>query len=169
MKLEIINESHNTNFFDCGNIDINNFLKNNALIDTQSFVSKTFVLKKKETNKIIGFYTLISSQLSKSEGSFIISREHKYKVPAVLFGQLGVDKNFSGQGIGTNLLIKAIEDILKVCKIIGFAAIVVDAANENLIKFYEERGFKKLPNKDRKLFLSMSEATLTFKKQVIYE
>ena len=162
MKLEVINENHNVQDFDCGDSSINEFLKNNALIDTNSYVSKTYVLKKKNNNKIIGFYTLFCSHLSNAEGAYVISRDYRpRKVPAILLGQLGIHSEYQGRGLGSSLLTKAIKDILKVSKVVSFAAIVIDAANDKVIRLYERNGFKKLLNKETKLFLSIPEAIIT--------
>jgi len=157
MKIEVISPNDKILDFDCKNESINKYLKEDALKDAMAFLSKTYVLKEDNTNKVIGFFTLISSKVNRNEGTFIISREYKYSIPAILLGQLGIDKNYQGQGIGSDLLAYAIRTSLEITLKIGFTAIIIEADSTSLIPFYQKQGFSCFQQREKKLYISITE------------
>ena len=79
-------------------------------------------------------------------------------IPVILLGQLAVDVNYQGSGLGSDLLIDAGKRALAAADVIGARAIVVQAFNEDAKTFYEQFGF--LPFSDREplmLLLRISE------------
>lgn len=163
MYVEVLNENHNIQDFDCGDQIYNSYLKQQALGDLNSFYSKTYVLVSKETGKVIAFYTLISSQLTQSESSFMLKEESR--LPALLLGKLAVDRNFAGRNIASDLCVKAFRDLLFLCKYIGYVAIIVDAATDSLAeKLYKPQGFLCLNNKPRRLYRLTTELLIAMEK-----
>lgn len=76
--------------FKCGDEVINSFLNNLALLNQERKLSKTYTFCLRDSNKVIAFLTLSSSQLNTGDARiFGID-----KVPIVLLGRLGVDKSF---------------------------------------------------------------------------
>ena len=64
--------------------------------------------------------------------------------PAALIGRLGVNVNFRGKGIGTELIENTIKPIFEDFSI-GCRYLTVDAYNNpSVLKFYESNGFKPL-------------------------
>ena len=62
-------------------------------------------------------------------------------IPVILLGQLAVDVNHQGRGLGSDLLIDAGKRALASADVIGARAIVVQAFNEETRTFYEQFGF----------------------------
>ncbi|MBN1801511.1 MAG: hypothetical protein JW891_08400 [Candidatus Lokiarchaeota archaeon] len=57
------------NHFDCGDDDINYFLKNCAFSNQERKLSRTYVFYLKDTKEIIAFFTLSASQLNTGDAS----------------------------------------------------------------------------------------------------
>ena len=141
------------NSFDCGNADLNDFFKHDAVNYSQELLGKTyfFVL---ESNKrtIVAMFTVSNDSLKaddlpnnrkKKVNSFISRQKQRKSYPAVLIGRLGVASEFTGSGIGSQLMdfIKAwfIDPLNKT----GCRFIVVDAYNtKSAIDYYKRNDFE---------------------------
>lgn len=111
--------------------------------------SKTHLLLKE--NHVIGYFTLsmkpiltegISKEVIKKVDGFSKNRKCIY---FYLIGQLGLDDDYIGKGIGEFLLFNAITLIEDANFLVGGRYILVDAfACKPVIEFYEKNGFTKL-------------------------
>ena len=63
-------------------------------------------------------------------------------VPVILLGQLAVDMNFQGRGLGSDLLVDAAKRALAAAGLIGARAIIVQAYDDQAKSFYERFGFR---------------------------
>ena len=63
-------------------------------------------------------------------------------VPVILLGQLAVDMNFQGRGLGSDLLVDAAKRALAAAGLIGARAIIVQAYDDQAKSFYERFGFQ---------------------------
>ena len=82
-------------------------------------------------------------------------------IPVILLGQLTVDTDYQGRGLGSDLLIDAARRAMSAADVIGARAIIVQALNEEAKSFYERFGFR--PFSDREplmLALRVSELRL---------
>lgn len=150
----IINTSvEQRNRFDCGNKEINKFLKKYSEANHLKKIGRTFVLVANE--EIVGYYTV--SMGSTVEFLHVYNEDilPKYPIPIGLIGKLAVSKNNQNQGWGKWLLIDAIRKISKASDDIGAYAIVVDAKDESAKNFYLQYGFLIFPNKPLSLYLPM--------------
>ena len=69
-------------------------------------------------------------------------------VPVILLGQLAVDRDYQGRGLGSDLLINAAKRALAAADVIGARAIVVQALNERAKLFYERFGFRQFSDRE---------------------
>ena len=64
MLIEPISRLHNRKLFDCGDDEVNRFLREQALQDHEKDMSRTMVLiDEAEQTRIIGFHTLAMRQV----------------------------------------------------------------------------------------------------------
>jgi hypothetical protein len=132
-------------------LDVENFLKNSAILFEKLNKSRTYLIFKKGTTDILAYFTLTISilkivdehiskkTLKKLDG---ISKEKK-EFPVYLIGQLGKNDKFWNVIDGKSILKKAISLVCKANSIVGGRVVLVETLNnEKLIKFYEENGFK---------------------------
>jgi len=131
----------NLTSFESTNADLNDFLKNDALVDQEWMVSKTYLCCLKKS--ITGYITLVTDTL---EVKVVDEKDgikgypyHKY--PCVRIARLAVDKTFERRGIGRFLMLAAIGMAIDVSSKIGCRYITVDS-KPGSVGFYEKHGFK---------------------------
>jgi GNAT superfamily N-acetyltransferase len=111
---------------------------------------------------IAGYYTLSATGVKFSELPADVTRKiPKYpSVPATLLARLAVDKTHQGQGYGRFLLADAL--LRAVPSEIASFAIIVDAKDEEVRRFYERESFLPLPDQPLRLFRPMADIVKLF-------
>lgn len=131
----------NVSEFDCGDKDLNDFLKNEANDHARTLLAKTTVAITSE-GQIAGYFALSSDavRLTDDEKRGFDVRKRYAEYPAVKIGRMAIDKRFQGKGIG-RVLIETVAGIARNdLPNIGSRFLTVDAypaANA----FYEKNGF----------------------------
>ena len=106
---------HDRISFDCGEEELNVFIKTHAIRHMKAGVSKTFVLQAAaplSNNKypVCSFFTVAPGSIKKT--SLPANQAKKlphYPVPVFLLAQLAVHKSCQGQNLGKITIIKALE------------------------------------------------------------
>ena len=80
-------------------------------------------------------------------------------VPVILLGQLAVDVNYRGLGLGADLLIDAARRSMEAAELIGARAVVVQAIDEVAKAFYGRFGFRPFSEREP-LMLTMQISNL---------
>jgi GNAT superfamily N-acetyltransferase len=142
--------------FDCGDEEINNYLKNLVETADEAGFSRTFLMisESGEAN-VYGFYTLSASIIPVKELPDEYRQILPFPIPALLIGQFAIDKVWQGQGISRKLLADAYRRICLLFEqeIIGFQAIRVDPRNDVAKRFWLKQGFVPFKKNTRSLFL----------------
>lgn len=140
--------------FSCGNIELDRFLRKNALINDLNGYGKTFLLE--NNAEIIGFFTLSSFSIKFDEYPNVEGEKlPKYPIPCIKIARLAVNKKYQKQGYGKQLLKQAFLKILSVSDTVGIRLIVVDA-KESAINFYTKYGFEQLENGKSSYYLLLN-------------
>jgi len=149
-EMLILSEKHGISDFDCGNADLNEFFNRDALAYRNQMLSQTCFFRRKISGEVVCAFSFSASGIKTADlpGSRRkkvkehIPREKSLKsYPAILIGRLGVAKEFSGQGAGSQL-IEAIKNycLLHFPYFVRF--LLVDAYNEPaVIGFYKKNDF----------------------------
>jgi GNAT superfamily N-acetyltransferase len=137
---ERLNAGHDLSDFDSGKTALNDWLRNYALNNQSKGFSRVMVIK--ENAKVIGFYGLAPTAVPPS----LLSRKVRTgrppdPVPCILFGQLAIDKNHAGKGIGSALLRHALERCVAAAETIGGRAVIVRAIDDEAAAFWKSCGF----------------------------
>ncbi len=90
-----------------------------------------------------------------------IARGAPESIPAVLLPKLALDSSVQGRGLGSELLVRALEIIIAAARQVGGKLVVVDAIDEGALKFYEQRDFEPIPTQPHRLLLKLSSAAKT--------
>ncbi len=157
--IEPIQTTHVRSEFDCGHPFLNQYLEQFARQNDHKALAKAFVLvPARERNPVLGYYTLTSSHITFDTlpGQFRKGLP-KYPIPVARIGELAVDRQHRGQGLGTDLLLDALCRITRVSEQIAIRAIVVDPIDQKATSFYLHHGFQTLPQR-RALILSIQDA-----------
>lgn len=156
-RLELL-AKHNRSTFDCGVGELNDYFRTQVSQDVKRRYTTCFVAVDKQDDRIAGYYTLAMSSVELTDlPETIVKKLPRYpQVPVARLGRLAVDVNYKGQQLGGSLLADAIYRTAQ--SEIAAYAIVVDAKDDNAVRFYEHFGFLKLGRNPRTLFLPLSAA-----------
>lgn len=159
LKFYELNKTFNRNNFDCGILELNTFIKQEARQQQSKNLNKTFVLVDEENNisDILAYYSISMCEMQlKSVPDSIKNKLPKYPIPAARIGRLAVDKVVQNKGIGKLALVDALIRIKQVSLNIGVYAVIVDAKNEAAKAFYKYFGFIEFKDNTMSLFLPIS-------------
>lgn len=143
VKAERLAKYHNLSKFDCNDEDINDFVKNEALVYQDKKLATTTIFIYKD--EIIGFFSAAADSLrlkSSEKAEHKVSEKPIKEFPAIKIARLGRDKKLKGEKVGTDILKWAIGYILKCSGMVAIRFVTVDAYPKR-VKWYEEVGFKK--------------------------
>ena len=168
--IELNKTIHDRSSFDCGENDLNLFIKKQASKHMQVGISKTMILpdislQENDKYKICAFYTIAPSSIKKeSLPTKLAKKLPHYPVPVFLLAQMAIHIDYQGTGLGKITLIKALEYLWQVNSQMTAYAIVVDCLNEKVEQFYTKYGFETLCdyNGKTRMYLSMKAVNSLF-------
>jgi len=139
---EAIEKRHDRAGFDCGDGDLNGFLQLHARKSHEKGGAKTFLaIDDTDNTKILGFYSLSPASIAYERTPEIVKRGlARYEVPVFRLGRLAVDKSVQGEGLGGQLLLAAGRRGLYVAAEAGGVALLIDANNQGVAKWYASYG-----------------------------
>lgn len=144
--------------FSSGEPALDDWLRSKAHLNEAKGGARTYVAC--VGKQVVGFYSLAASSIEKRRVSSRVGRGMPEPIPVILLGQLGVDTNFQRRGLGSRLLVDAMQRTLSAADLIGARAIIVQAIDERAGEFYRRFGFR--PFSDHEplmLLLRISELT----------
>lgn len=155
---------HDRKSFDCGNEDLNRYLREQARQDAEKRVAAPFVLTRPGSPAILGFYTLSASIIPVQElPPDLMKQLPRYgQLPVTLLGRLAVDRTVGGQGVGEFLLADALRRSLEGAQQIAAMAVIVDAKDEHVESFYRHFDFLPFQQTPLRLFLPMAQIAKLF-------
>jgi predicted N-acetyltransferase YhbS len=144
LSVEKLNKHHPVIDFDCGDLDLNQFLIDYALKNQQANAAQTYVAL--ENSRVIGYYSLaVGSAFYDDAPSRIKQGLAKHPVPLMILARLAVSLDWQrGRGIGAGLLKDAMLRTVQASEIAGIRAMVAHAKDENATGFY--RHFEFIPS-----------------------
>lgn len=148
--IELLGKRHKRENFDCGEQNLNDFLKKYARQNSEKGFGRTFVAVLPDETDILGFYTISSGSIS---FEIVPEKLPRYPIPTVHLGRLATDVNSRGQGLGELLLIDALQRTVLVAAELGIYAVELCALTENAKNFYLKYGFVALKDDERHLYL----------------
>lgn len=153
--IQPLNKNHIKSDFDCGKPLLTNYIRTQAGQDVKRDLSACFVLVSKESNVVMGYYTLTSNSIDRASFPFeMISKlPPSYSdLPTILLGRLAIDSKHQGNKFGEFLLIDALNKCVEISESMGVLAVVVDPIDDGAIAFYKSYGFIFLPG-TQKMFI----------------
>lgn len=156
---EKINPSHQVDRFDCGNIQLNHWLKHRAFKNEIQGASRTYVVTVE--NVVVAYYYLANGAIVQTLSTGKVKRNMPDPIPVMIIGRLAVDLNWQGKRIGRALLRDAILRTLQASEIAGIRAILVEAISEEAKQFYEKCGFTVSPIAPMTLMITINDAILS--------
>lgn len=150
-------KAHDCAAFDCGSLELNDYLRRRATQDRRRNLTQIYVLVDSEApTLVLGYYTLSAAQVEVNQLSEAERRKlPRYPIPCFRMGRFAVQESTQGRGLGKQLLGCAVDRCLQARKEVAAYAIVVDAKDDNAQSFYEHFGFTRFSDKPLSLYLPL--------------
>lgn len=153
-RLERLQRNHPRRKFDCGQEQVNDWLKKYALQHQNKRLSTTKALLD-PPQAIAGFFTLATGQIDFGDLPSPLARQlPRRALPVAVLAWLGVNRAHQGRKIGDLLLAQALRDCHEAGQTFAFVAVVLDCVNDQAKSFYRRWDFAELPGHPYRLFLS---------------
>lgn len=172
---ETLTEEHDLSDFDCGDEDLNNFLKDDALAQQQEKLNVTKLVMC--DGKIIGYTSLLTDTLKlknikdeklrlKIKGKLGVTSKNR-EISAVKIGRFAIDRRYSGKGIGSHILDNILGNLKKISENdVGFRFIIVEGYAKAFNFYVVKNGFISLEKDEKKVenidFISQRDPTKRF-------
>jgi GNAT superfamily N-acetyltransferase len=147
---------HDVVAFSCGIPDLDVWLQRHARTAT-GHGTRTSVLVDEKAS-IIGYFALAPHYLERRDAPPKLARGATRQIPAVLLTKLALDASVQGQGLGGELLVRALEVIVDAARKAGGRVVLVDAIDDDAVTFYLHHDFELLPGPSRRLVMKLSTA-----------
>lgn len=155
IKIKLLKENNDFRNFDCGNNDLNEFLKEDSLFQKNMMLNTTYLAFYRE--QLIGFLTVSADSinlrdLGENYKNFFQNKDIPYKrFPAIKLGRFAVDSSFQKNGVGNFLMKNFLDYIIYSSEKIGFRFVSVDAYIP-AYKFYKNHYFEPISRNFDKTF-----------------
>jgi predicted GNAT family N-acyltransferase len=162
--IELLASHHDKAAFSCGTEQLDRYLHVSATQDKKRNIAIPYVIYDKDRQKIIGYYTLSMSGINLEELPQDLAKKlPKYPIVGVnLIGRLAVSNDYRGYGWGKLLIMDALHRSLDISKATASFAVVVEAIDDDAVKFYQRFDFQVFPDRAFKLFRTMTNIERTF-------
>lgn len=148
-----LNDRHDRKGFDCGDADLNGWLRQTAKQHKVKGVSSTFVAVADETSiDVLGFYAISLAELVNADLPAQYRKRLPNKVPVFRLARLATAMQHQRKGIGEHLLFDAIDRVTRIAKEVGGIGLAVNA-KPSAVNFYQRYGFEQMADHPQNLFL----------------
>jgi GNAT superfamily N-acetyltransferase len=140
-----LSETDDRSCFDRGRESMNHWFWRHAWANRAAGISRTNVIRDGATSDIVGYVTLSAGQIKRAYLPKSQQRNKPDPVPATLFGQLAVQKDYQGRGLASSLLLFALRTALRASREIGSFGVITQPIDGSVRGFYGRWGFQDLP------------------------
>lgn len=154
---QALDSTHRFDSFDCGNRELNTWLKKHARQAHASGSAKTFVVT--EAGQVVGYFSLTVGQVeAMTVPDGIRKGMARFPIPVVILARLAVSLHVQGRGVGRGLLQDAIRRTLVLAEQAGIRALLTHPVDDNASRFYLRFGFIPSPIREQQLLLLLKDA-----------
>lgn len=155
-RVAALDDSHNLSSFHCGNPGLDTWLRDYAS-QAVGQGTRTYVVVD-DRNVVVGYFAITPHVIDSADAPKRIARGAPRRIPAVLLAKLALSQNLQGQGLGAELLVRALGTIIEAARVAGGKVVVVDAIDQAAAAFYRHHDFEPLPNREDRLVMKLSTA-----------
>jgi len=157
LRIEPVTRSHNRQGFDCGDQNLNNYLRNTARQHSEKGISRTFVLVDDgNPSDNLGFFSLASCEILVEKLPIKFAKKYPTRAPAVKLARLAVSMKMQRKGFGEYMMLNAMDRVLRIADNLGIIGFFVDAKDAEAAVYYKQFGFIPLPDNPFELFLPLT-------------
>lgn len=149
-------DDHDLAEFDCGNAALDEWLRRHARTVTGQG-TRTYVLVDGD-GSVHGYFAIAPHLLGREDAPRRLARGAPEQIPAILLAKLALDSAAQGQGLGSELLVSALDVVVAAARRAGGRVVLVDAIDDEARAFYEHHDFELLPGRTHRLVMKLSSA-----------
>jgi GNAT superfamily N-acetyltransferase len=142
--------------FHCGNDALDDWLHRHARTATGQG-TRTYVLVD-TGGAVVGYFAITPHFIERDDAPPRLARGAPRQIPAILLAKLAIDLSVRGQGMGAELLVRALETIIDAARRAGGRLVVVDAIDDAARAFSEHHDFQPLPGHARRSVMKLTTA-----------
>ena len=131
--------------FDCGRESLNQWFRRHAWRNQQSGSSRTNIVRNVTTGAVVGYVAFSAAQIERAYLPKSAQRNQPDPLPAILLGQLAVDRRYHGLRYARSLMWFAMTTAVRFAKDIGCFGVLTHPLDDRLRAFYRHFGFEDLP------------------------
>ena len=149
---QTICDSYITDYFTCGKLELDCWLRNHALKNHKKGISHVKVVTD-NADRVLGYYALAAGNIVRPALPKRYARNVPGDVPIGVLGRLAVDITAQRQHLGYGLLNHAMTTLTTAAEHIGIYALFVQAKDDSAKQFYQHYGFIEGPEEPYTLFM----------------
>jgi GNAT superfamily N-acetyltransferase len=152
---------HGVSEFDCGVPSLNEWLVNSAVRAQKSGTAATYVWTDAGSDRVQAYFAITPHQVSRDSVSGSLSGGVS-NIPGYLLAKLALDQDLQGKGLGGDLLHDALARIVDAADRASGRLIVVDAIDEEALRFYQHYDFRPVKDNPSRLVIKIETVRRAF-------
>lgn len=124
--------------FRCSADELNEWIVKYAWQNQEANNATTYVIT--DGGRVVGFYAITMAAVARSLAPEPLARNRPSQIPCILLARLAVDIEYSGQGLGWELLRDALLRSMHLSESIGAAAVLIHCRDDQARRFYLHHG-----------------------------
>jgi len=154
LRVESLEPSHDLSKFTCGNVQLDEWLRAHALLATGQG-TRTYVVVD-DDDAVVAYFAIAPHVVDRADTPKKLARGAPRQIPSILLAKLALSESLHGHGLGSELLVHALQTIVGAARTAGGKLVVVDAIDDAAVAFYVHHDFAPLPNRPDRLVIKMS-------------
>ena len=140
--------------FSSGNSQLDAWLRHHARPATGQGTRTSLLLDDDDT--VAGYFAVAPHVLDRGVAPKKLARGAPRQIPAILLAKLALSEHLHGQGLGGELLVRALDRTLDAARVAGGKIVV--AIDTEAAAFYRHHDFEPLPDRPDRLVMKLSTA-----------
>jgi len=143
--------------FNSGNLELDRWLREHAG-QAAAQGTRTYVVVD-DGDVVVGYFAIAPHILDRGDvPTKKLARGAPRQIPSILLAKLALSEHLHGQGLGAELLVRALSTIIAAARVAGGKLVVVDAIDARAAAFYRHHDFLSLPDRPDRLVIKLSTA-----------
>lgn len=156
MRVCALDDSHDLAPFTSGNGKLDQWLCDQAYQATAQGTRTYVVLDERDV--VVGYFAIVPHVVNRGDTPKKVGRGAPLQIPSILLAKLALSKELHGQGLGAELLVRALATVIDAARVAGGKLVVVDAIDADAAAFYRHHDFEPFPDQPNRLVMKLSTA-----------
>ncbi len=147
---------HEVGALRCGKPPLDDWLRGQAQRAQAARTARTYVWTQADSPEVLAYYSIAPTQVARAEVTRSLSGGYTV-IPGYLLARLALDERLQRQGLGSELLVNALEQVVEAARSGGGRLIIVGAIDDGAHAFYRRHDFVPITGSMR-LYLKVATA-----------